>query len=199
MGNSRHNVKVTRLGRFARGRRPDRNPLRRASDRAETAMLVLLVITFLAAAPFAARASGGWAHAQARRAQLAEQSSTYQVPARVLKLDSQGGAYGDPQVQARWTAKDGKVITAEITVPPGTTQGSTQWLWTTRDGQLTGPPLQNSQVTDEAYVAEAFTVFILAVLLTVTGLVARWTLDRRRMAAWDAEWRTTGPRWTTRA
>jgi hypothetical protein len=29
--------------------------------------------------------------------------------------------------------------------------------------------------------------------------VTRWTLDKRRIAAWDAEWRSTGPRWTTRA
>ena len=61
------------------------------------------------------------------------------------------------------------------------------------------PPLQDSQVTGQAYFAEGFTVFTLAVLLTITGLLARRTLDRRRMAAWDTEWRATGPHWTTRA
>jgi hypothetical protein len=91
------------------------------------------------------------------------------------------------------------VITGEIPVPLGTTVGATQWLWTTADGRLTNPPLQDSQVTGQAYFAEWFTVFTLAVLLTVTGLVTRWTLDKRRMAAWDAEWRVTGPRWTTHA
>jgi hypothetical protein len=174
--------------------------LRRGSDRVETAVLALLVIVFLAAAPFAALASGSWALARAHQAQLAERASSYQVSAVVLKLDApSGGAYGDPGAQARWTAHDGKVITGEIPVPLGTTVGATQWLWTTADGQLTNPPLQDSQVTGQAHVAEGFSVATLAVLLTVTGLMTRWTLDKRRMAAWDAEWRVTGPRWTTRA
>jgi hypothetical protein len=199
MGTRRRKIRVTRTGRLVRGRRPDRNPLRRASDRLETAVLALLVIAFLAAVPFAALASGSWALARAHQAQLAEQASSYQVPAQVLQLESMGAAFGDPQAQARWTAHDGKVITGEIIVPLGTTSGSTQWLWTTRDGQVTDPPLQDSQVTGQAYFAEAFSVFTLAVLLTITGLLARRTLDRRRMAAWDTEWRATGPHWTTQA
>lgn len=200
MGTRRRDIRATPLGRFLRGRRPDRNPLRRGSDRVETAVLALLVIVFLAAAPFAALASGSWALARARQAQLTERASSYQVPAVVLKLDApSGGAYADPGAQARWTARNGTVITSEIPVPLGTAAGSTQWLWTTGDGRLTNPPLQDSQVTGQAYVAEGLAVAILAVLLTITGLVTRWTLDRRRMAAWDAEWRATGPRWTTHA
>jgi hypothetical protein len=163
-------------------------------------VLAFLVIVFLVAAPFAALASGSWALTRAHRAQLVERASSYQVPAVVLKLDApSGGAYADPGAQARWTAHDGKVITGEIPVPLGTAVGSTQWLWVTADGQVTNPPLQDSQVTGQAYVAEGFGVVTLAVLLAITGLVTRWTLDKRRMAAWDAEWRTTGPRWTTHA
>ena len=200
MGARRRDIRATRLGRFVRGRRPDRNSLRRGSDRVETAVLALLVIVFLAAAPFAALASGSWALARAHQAQLAERASSYQVPALVLKLDApSGGAYGDPGAQARWTAHDGTVITGEIPVPLGTTVGATQWLWTTADGQLTYPPLQDSQVTGQAHVAGGLGVATLAVLLTAAGLVTRWTLDKRRMAAWDAEWRSTEPRWTTRA
>ena len=199
MGSKHRDIRATRLGRFVQGRRPDRNPLRRASDRVETAVLALLVITFLVAAPVAAPAVGSWTLGRAHQAQLAEQASSYQVPARVLKLEPQWSTYGYPGAQARWTAHDGTVTTGDITVPPGTTAGSTQQVWITADGQLTDPPLQDSQVTGQADFAEAFTVFTLAVLLAITGLVTRWTLDRRRMAAWDAEWRVTGPRWTTRA
>ena len=200
MGTRRRDIRATGLGRFVRGRRPDRNPLRRGSDRVETAVLAVLVIVFLAAAPFAVLASSSWALARAHEAQLAERASSYQVPALVLKLEApSGGAYGDPSAQARWTAHDGTVVTGDIAVPLGAAAGSTQWLWTTADGQVTNPPLEDSQVTGQAYVAEGFAVFTLAVLLTITGLVTRWTLDKRRMAAWDAEWRVTGPRWTTRA
>lgn len=199
MGTRRRDIHATGLGRFVRRWRPDRNPLRRGSDRVEAAVLAVLIIVFLVAAPFTALASGSWTLARAHQAQLAERASSYQVPALVLKLEAPSGAYGDPSAQARWTAHDGKVITGEIAVPLGTTSGSTQWLWTTRDGQVTDPPLQDSQVTGQAYFAEGAAVFTLAVLLAVTGLVTCWTLDRRRMAAWDTEWRATGPRWTTRA
>ena len=159
----------------------------------------LLVIAFLAAVPFAALASGSWVLARAHQAQLAEQASSYQVPARVLQLESMGGAYGAPQAQARWTADDGKVITSEIIVPLGTTSGSTQWLWTT--GTVRSPirRCRTRKSRARRISREAFSVFTLAVLLTITGLLARRTLDRRRMAAWDTEWRATGPRWTTRA
>jgi hypothetical protein len=199
MDTRRRDIRVSRLGRFIRGRRPDRNPLRRASDRVETVVLAVLVIAFLVAAPFAALASGSWALARAHQAQLAQRASSYQVPARVLALDWRGAALGDSQAQARWTAHDGTVITAEIAVPLGKAADSTQWVWTTAGGQLTNPPLEDSQVTGQAYIAEGFGVLTLAVLLAITGLVTRWTLDRRRMAAWDAQWRATGPRWTTRA
>lgn len=193
--------RVTRLGRFVRGRRPDRNPLRRASDRVETAMLALLVIAFLAAAPFTAQAAGAWAGGMARHAQLTEEASWREVPARVLKVGSTtqgGGGYAalDSEAQARWTAPDGAVITGEIPVPFGTAAGATVPLWVTRDGQLTDQPLEGSQVTGDTVLAGMFGVIALATLLVITGMLARRALDKRRMAAWDAEWRATGPRWT---
>ena len=46
------------LARLLRGRRLDRNLLRRRSDRAETIVLGALLAGFLAAAPFAAHAAG---------------------------------------------------------------------------------------------------------------------------------------------
>lgn len=203
MGTGQRNMRDTRLGRFVRGRRPDHNPLRRASDRVETAVLAVLVIAFLAGAPFAAMAGGAWAHARAHQAQLAERASWHQVPALVLTVTStvqQDGGYGalEPQAQARWTATDGNAVSGEIPVPAGTQAGATVPLWITGDGQPTGSPLEDWQVADDGILAAAVSVFALAVLLGITGKLARRTLDKRRMAAWDAEWRATGPRWTTR-
>jgi hypothetical protein len=57
-----------RLRRSIRRWRFDRNPLRRTTDRAETAVHAVLVIAFLAGAPFAALATGAWAHGLAQRA-----------------------------------------------------------------------------------------------------------------------------------
>jgi len=204
MGTRRQDVRASRLGRFVRGRRPDRNPLRRACDRAETAVLALLVIAFIAAAPFIALASGGWELARAHQAQLSQEASWRQVPARVLKVTSgvqgsSGYATLAARAQARWTAPDDRVVTGEIPVPPGTAAGTTVRLWATNDGQPTEPPLQDSQVCGSAYFAGTFSVLTFGALLAITGLLARWVLDRRRMAAWEAEWRATEPRWTTRA
>jgi len=204
MGAGQRTIRVSRLGRFARGRRPDRNPLRRASDRVETAVLAVLVIAFLAAAPFAARGVGAWAQSRAHDAQRTEQASWRQVPALVLKVTTGVQAYGgyaglESQALARWTAPDGKVITDEIPVAFGAAAGTTVRLWATSDGQLTDPPLQDSQVADDGLLAGTVTVMTLATLLAITGVLARRALDKRRMAAWDAEWRATGPSWTTRA
>jgi hypothetical protein len=38
-------------------------------------------------------------------------------------------------------------------------------------------------------------VLLLAELLCGAGLVAHRVVDRRRLAAWDAEWRAIGPTW----
>jgi hypothetical protein len=204
MGASRRNMPDFWLGRFVRGRRPDRNPLRRASDRVETVVLAVLVTAFLAAAPFVAQASAGWARAAAQQAQAAQEASWHQVPAVVLKTGSTvqgGGGWTALQVQAqaRWRAPDGKVVTGQIPVSPRTAAGATVRVWTTSDGQLTEPPMGDSQVAGTAGFASALSVTALAVLLVITGTLARWALEKRRMASWDAEWRATEPRWTTRA
>jgi hypothetical protein len=34
--------------------------------------------------------------------------------------------------------------------------------------------------------------------LALAGVLAQWSLNRRRLAGWDADWQATGPRWTTR-
>ena len=73
------------LGRVLRGRRLDRNPLRRRSDRVETAMLGLLLAAFLAGAPFAAHAAGSWAYAPSVRQAQVQRASLHHVPATLLE------------------------------------------------------------------------------------------------------------------
>ena len=200
MRSGKREPRISRLGRFVRGRRPDRNPLRRASDRVETAVLAVLVTAFVAAAPFAAQATGGWVHAFAHRVQATQQASWHQVRAVLLNTAPTGPGNSGflPQVQARWIAPDGKTVTGQISAQPGTPAGTTVPVWTTRDGQQTNPPLQDSQVAEQAVFAVIAGVLALVIVLAGTGLLARRTLDKRRMAAWDADWRTTEPRWTTR-
>ena len=195
--------KTTWLGRVARGRRPDRNPLRRASDRLETAVLGLLLAAFFAAAPFAAQAAGNQASAWFGAEQRAQVSAVHQVRAVVLQTPVNWNAYVDgmalgAMADARWTAPDGHPRTGVIPVPDNAKAGSTVLVWTDQAGEPANPPMRHAQVAGRVALAEGLAVFALAVaLITVAGLV-RWALNRRRLAAWDADWLATGPRWSPR-
>ena len=190
------------MGRFLRGRRLDDNPLRRASDRAETRVLLLLVMVLLAGAPLAAAASGAWAHAMAQRAELAQAASTSRVTAVVVSTPTPPAVgYEDfvSTAKARWTAPDGAVVTGLVPVTVGTSVGAKLRMWTTRDGQVTSQPLNDSQVASLTVLGEITGAAALAATLALAGALARCWLNRRRLAGWDADWQSTGPRWTTRA
>lgn len=193
--------RFTSFGRFVRGRRFDRNPLRRASDRIETAALAVLVIAFLVGAPFAAMATGGWIHGMAQRAEISQQASRSRVPAVVLSVTASVG--GEEKVsdeaEARWRAPDGREVTGEVPVPAGTAVGQTVQVWTDQAGDPTTAPLADSQVGDQTVLGEILGVIAVAGVVTLAGELICWALNRRRMADWDADWHATGPRWTTRA
>jgi hypothetical protein len=194
--------RVTRLGRFVRRWRFDRNPLRRATDRVETAVLAVLVAAFLIGAPAAALATGAWMHGMAQRAQFAQEASRSQVTAVVLAVTSPSAGDGDElawQALARWRAPDGQVVTHQVPVPSGTVVGGKLQVWTDRTGDSTTAPLLDSQVSGQTVSGEALGVIASAAVLTLAGTLALWTLNKRRMAAWDADWQATGPRWTTHA
>jgi hypothetical protein len=184
-----------------RGWRLDRNPVRRGSDRAETAVLGVLLAAFLAVAPFAGHAAGSWAYAASAREAQAQQARVHQVPATLLQAASPWTAYnaGDaPYVDARWRAPDGQVRTGQVFVLSAAAAGSTVMVWTNQAGQLTVPPLQHAQVVNRADQAATAAVAVLAITLIVVGWLARRSLDRRRLAAWGADWLANGPSWTPR-
>jgi hypothetical protein len=90
------------------------------------------------------------------------------------------------------------VRTGQVFVPSGAAVGSTVMVWTNRAGQLTDSPLMHTQVVDRAVMSRVLAVAALGVLLIAVGMLARRALDKRRLAAWDAEWLATGPRWSHR-
>lgn len=59
-----------------------------------------------------------------------------------------------------------------------------------------GPPLQPSQLAAQAVLAVMYALFALAIALWCAGLFAHRVADRRRLAAWDAQWRAIGPNWS---
>lgn len=185
---------------FMRGWRPDRNPLRRRSDRAESAVLATLFVVFLAAAPFVSQACYASERSMADRVQEA-QRTWRQVPAVLLEPGpgepvNMGFWVYFPEAPARWTAPDGKAVTGDVPVTSDAAAGTTVRVWVTRDGRLTAPPVQDSQVSGEAGFAAVLGVVALAVALTLVGALVRRALDKRRMAFWESAWLATGPRWT---
>jgi hypothetical protein len=193
------------LGRLLRGRRLDRNPVRRGSDRAETVVLGVLLAAFLAGAPFAAHAAGSWTYATSAREAQVQRVVYHQVPATLLQAATPSGIIGGgAEAQARWKAPDGHVRTGEVFGLSVAPAGSTIMIWVNQSGQVTDSPLQHSQVTVRTDIARVLAVAVLAIALMVVGWAARWALDRRRLAGWDAEWLATGgqrnsrregPRW----
>jgi hypothetical protein len=193
----------TWLDRLVRRWRPDRNPLRRRSDRIETVVVGVLVAAFCVGAPFAVRAAGNWTYTTALREQQAESAAWHPVRATVLQTipDLNGVASAPttaPEVKARWRAPDGQVRTGLLYVIGGARAGSTFTVWTDRTGQLTNPPLQKSQIAARADLDETLAVAALAVALLAVGGLAHRGLDRSRLAAWGADWLATGPRWSPR-
>jgi hypothetical protein len=75
--------------------------------------------------------------------------------------------------------------------------GSTELIWTDKSGQFVSP-LTQSQYASRVNLAAACAVTALGLTLLFAGLGVHIALVRRRMAAWDADWRVTGPRWTSR-
>lgn len=122
------------------------------------------------------------------------------MPALLL-ADVPGSGYGrsGPVARARWAAPGGRARTGTVPAPPGARAGRTVLVWVDASGHLaTAPPLQLSQVNDQAMLAAAAAVVALGYLLPCVGVLACGMLGRRRLAAWDADWQATEPRWTRR-
>jgi hypothetical protein len=189
------------LGRLARGRRLDRNPLRRPSDRAETLILAGLLAAFLAGGPFAALAGGSLAHdlaAGVQRTQLATERQVTAVTTQAGLAEDRAAGVLYTHATARWMAPDGKAVNGVIPVLLATPADARLLVWVTWDGKLTAPPLLKSQVSDLVTFGQAASVVALVLVLLVSWHLVRYELDRRRYAAWDADWQATDPRGTQR-
>lgn len=188
------------IGRILRGRRFDRNPVRRSSDRVETVILAALFAAFLGAAPFAAYTAATWSSTSSNQELLAQHANFRQVTAVLLEAAWAPIGYGvslTPEADARWVASDGTLKTGMITVPPDAKAGAKAEIWTDRSGQLV-TPLKPDQVALRADLAAAAAVAALGTVLLITAVAVRHALNRRRLTAWEADWLATGPRWTSR-
>lgn len=189
----------SRLCRLMRGWRPDHNPLRRRSDRVETAILGLLFAIFLAGVPLAWHVAGSWAYPAYAREAKAEQALVHQVPATLLKTVPGWSASGPgADVNVQWKAPDGQLRTAPVFIPDQAAAGTTVMVWINQAGQLSDPPLQQAQVVSRAQLARVLAVILFTVTVLVAGTLTHQLMVRRRLAAWEADWLAKGPDWSPR-
>ena len=99
------------------------------------------------------------------------------------------GGYGS-LVPVSWAAPDGVRHRGQFLAAPGARAGTRVTVWTDASGHLTATPMSPRQAVTQADLAAAIAVPVWALTLLCAGMACRHMLDRRRLAAWEAEWRT---------
>ena len=190
------------LARLARWLGFDRNPLRRGTDRVEAALRLVMILLAVVAVPAAAVAAGRWADHYARHRAQAQMAVDHQVTA-VLLQDAPGIGIPDPYtsvqtawVPARWQPPGQPPRTGEVLALVGARKGSTVRTWIDRSGAITAPPLDRRVIVGDVWFAVMATLLVSGLLLLAAAALARRMLDHRRLRAWEAEWRTSGPLWS---
>jgi hypothetical protein len=191
-----------RLARLARWLGFDRNPLRRGTDRIEAALRLVLMIMVVVAVPAAAVVAGQRAdHAALNRAH-AQQAADHRVNAVLIQ---QAPATGSPDpytsVQtawalARWQPPGLPPRTGEVLATAGARKGSTVRTWIDASGAVTDPPLDQREIAGDVSIAVIATCLVSGLVLLASSTLVRRVLDRRRLSAWEAEWRASGPLWS---
>lgn len=146
----------------------DRNPLRRASDRAEAWIRAGLLVVFLVAGPMAAVAAGQWtAHS------AGVQASTQPAPAHPASARASAAVQLRPPMG--------------LAAPPAAAHAeAAQAAGGQRPGRFAG----------DAGLAAVLTLVAVAFVLLAVMRLIRLVLNRRRLAAWEQAWQAIGPRWT---
>jgi hypothetical protein len=189
------------LVRQVRGWLPDGNPLRRGTDRAGALIGVWLTVMAVMALVTVTPAVSHLAANSAAAMQRAQMSSRHQVTAVLLQRATPTTSNDDyplrlgATITARWTYPAGQRHTGPIVVGENLRAGARVAIWVDQAGAVTSPPMNASQVAVTADLAGMGAVIVVVTVALCTGLGLRRALDRRRMAAWDAEWADAEERW----
>jgi hypothetical protein len=182
----------------------DRNPLRRGTDRIEAALRLVTVVLLVAVVPAAAVAAGRQADHLALNRAHAEQARDHLVTAVLLENAPTTGIpnpYTNVQttwVLARWQPQGEAPRTGQVLAVAGAQKGSTVQTWIDSAGAITNPPMDHRDIVGEVCLAVVATCLLSWLLLLVSGLLVRRAMNRRRLNAWEAEWRAMGPLWSGR-
>jgi hypothetical protein len=184
--------------RLARALGLDGNPLRRASDRAEAWIRAGLLVILLTAGPMAALGMAQWTAHAAGAGISAQPHAVHAVllqPATAPPGPAAAVRGAQVWLRARWESAGGSARTGEVPAPAGAAAGTAVTVWLDASGRVTGPP-QRGESAFAAVLTAVMTLAVTASALLVVLRLIQCFLDWRRLAAWEAAWRATEPRWT---
>lgn len=191
------------IGMTLRRLRPDRNPMRRTTDRIQTLLRAVLLALLVLGGPIATAYAGHVVYVSGLRTGRAQAVAWHRVPAVVLHAKPIVTAWRHPAtpggpaaLSVRWTTPQGSSRTGEITGRAAAAPGSVVTVWIDKAGRLTHPPLPRADVADQMHAAMAVTALALTLLLCAVCRVASLVLDRYRLARWEADWLAVEPGWT---
>jgi hypothetical protein len=192
------------VGRIARQLGWGRNPLRRACDRWEIGLTLVLVLAMMVLGPWVGRQAAELAYRNVVQSNAWEREHRSQIDAVLQENVSVAPAdNAEPDApsagtaMARWIAPDGTVRTGAIDVGAARQAGDTVPIWIDDHGQLALPPARRNPGTD-AGVAAALSICAVAVCLAGVRRMVGWQLERRRLRVWEAQWAVVEPVWSRR-
>ena len=184
-----------RIARFWRRLHPGRNPLVRAVDRVEAALLMLLFAGAFLTIPFAAAFGSETYATQTARATQEQQTrhpatavSLVDLPARIYSSDGAGAPADSSMVSATWVDPRGARHTGDVLAASGSPAGTRVGVWLDERGELAAEPLSPSTTVADAIFAGALTWFGVTGALAALYWMGRFVMDRMRAAAWDRAW-----------
>lgn len=192
-----------RTARLTRWLGFDRNPLRRGTDRVEGALRLVLITLLVLVVPAAAVAVGQWAYYRGLHQSQLKQATDHLVTA-VLVQDAPASGPSDPYtslpttwVLARWQPPGQPPRTGQLLAVAGARKGSTVRTWIDPSGAITDPPPDHRIIVGYVWLAVMVTCLLSWLVLLAAVMLGRGALDRRRLSAWEAEWRASGPHWSS--
>jgi hypothetical protein len=184
---------VHRLARLLAGR----NPLRRPYDRIEGAVLLVLTVAFLAA-----MAGSSLVGTSLYESQRAADAGLRPATAILIQGSPDSRLTSAGELLARWPAPGGRERSGVLTivdtpVDTSTAVGTRVPVWLNRDDEPSAPPSGWAIITTVAWLSAVMTAAGATLGLLICYGLCRVVLDKRRLAAWESAWASTGPRWSS--
>ncbi|MGA5895866.1 hypothetical protein [Streptomyces venetus] len=172
-----------------RGWRWRRNALRRRVDVVEAWVVLAGWLLALVGGALVGLLAAGAVETAVER-QRAERRQVSAVVVEDAPGPSPARAASDYRVwgKVRWTAPDGSTHREQARVPPRAPAGSTTPVWVNRSGDITAPPVSEVEAWLHTAVGGGLAGVVAGGVVLGAVWLTRLSLDRRRMAQWDAEW-----------